>query len=192
MKNTTIGFILLLSFCHLNLLAETVYIDDASAIIWSRTGPSTSHKVKYKLPPGIKLDILQKDDASGFSQVKDGRGRVSWIESSYLTTRVSTKELLSEANQKIAQLEKRYTDKVSSLEKRLNELEPLQEINKEVQAKLVKLELDNEMLKEENQMHESGFNRDAFFAGAAVILGGIFIGWLVGRTSFNKRKDGWS
>lgn len=190
-KNISIKLSLLFCLFSTVSLAETLYINDNNPLVWSRTGPSAQHKVKHKFPPGAKFQVLSKDDASGFVQVKDERGRISWIQTEYLSTNIPARELLENARQKNVELEQSYQKKIATLEKKLKELTPLEEVNRELQEKHSKLNLDFEVLQEKKQLYEGGFRQDFFFSGAAVVLGGMFLGWLLAKSGGKKNRDGW-
>ncbi len=171
--------------------AETAYIDDKTKI-WSRTGPSNAFKVKYKLAPGTKFDILQKDEASGFVQIRDESGRVSWLNPQYLSKTPTAGLLLSGAQSKIQKLQEEHALKVQSLERQLNELQPLQGTNQNLQGDLAKLNATYEQLSQENQIHRGRFKREVFFSGAVVFVAGMLLGWILSKLGGRKRNDSWS
>jgi SH3 domain protein len=172
-------------------VAKTVYVDDQKAMVWTRTGPSSGHKVKNKYAPGERFDLLQVDEASKYSQIRDSKGRVSWMPSEYLTARVPAKESLAIAERTIERLRKSHAEKVSELEKRLTELSPLEGINQELQTKVAKLDLELEQSREKSQMYRQGFYSDVLFSGAIVIVFGMIIGWLLTKIKSGKRASRW-
>lgn len=173
-----------------SVTAETLYLSDKIKV-WSRTGPSNEYRVKYQFTPGSKFEVLQKNEQTGFIEVKDQQGRNSWFSSKFLTSKVTHNIKLAEARQRIKSLSEAHDKKVEQLEKRLKELAPLEANNRELQAKFAKLEVELEQTRQKSEMYASGFNSEAYLSGAIVVLGGMFIGWLLSRIGGNKKRSGW-
>lgn len=99
--------------CHINhsnilllglasLLASTVqaaYISDELRVPL-RSGPSAEYRIIHKgLPSGTQLDILNTDQASGFSEVMTSDNRQGWLRTQYLVEQPIAKiRLLSTAD----------------------------------------------------------------------------------------------
>jgi SH3 domain protein len=195
MKNAAMKTKLLLSL-FLTLLtfsgfAETVYIDDQIKV-WSRTGPTNGYKLSSELLPGAKLDVLQKNDETGFVEVKDVRGRTGWVEGKFLTSSPTAHQKLAVALKQVASLKKSHSSKLTILEKRVQDLAPLEAFNLELQSKLATQESELEMLRQRSQMYEGGFYSEVLFAGSLVVLGGMLLGWLLTKLGGGKRNSGWN
>jgi SH3 domain protein len=181
---------LLLTFLTFNGVAETVYIDDQIKV-WSRTGPTNGYRLSTELAPGAKLEVLQKNDESGFVEVKDIRGRTGWVESKFLTSSPTAHQKLDSALKLIESLKKSHSTKVTTLEKRVQDLAPLEAFNLELQNKLATQQSELEMLRQKSQMYEGGFYSEVLFAGSLVVLGGMLIGWLLTKIGGRRRNSGW-
>ena len=171
--------------------AEIAYVDDQIKI-WTHTGPSNQYKVKHKLSPGTRFEILQRDETTGFVEIKDELDRVSWMDSKFLTRQRTANLLLVDARAEIKKIKQTYTEKVQSLEKQLRELKPMESKNEELQQSLAQLESELEQASQKAQLYEKGFDRDAYFTGAVIVLTGMFLGWLLSRLGGRKRNTGWS
>ncbi len=187
---TTITFLTLLVSAT-EAFSKIVYVDDNKAMVWTRTGPSSGHKVRNKYAPGARFELLQVDQAAKYTQVKDSAGRVSWIPSEFLTSNMPAKESLAIARKTIDELKKKHAQKESNLEKRLVALTPLEKINQDLQTKLAKLNLELEQAREKSQMYKSGFYSDIFFSGAIVILFGMLLGWIFTKIKAGNRASRW-
>ncbi|WP_196139531.1 TIGR04211 family SH3 domain-containing protein [Aliikangiella sp. G2MR2-5] len=173
------------------VLAETVYIDD-KILIWTRTGPSNAYKVRYRLEPGAKLEVVQRDAETGFVEVKDEQGRNSWVDPKLLTSQPTAHQKLKEANAEIVRLKSSYEEKVRVLQAEINQMTPLKSVNSNLQQELAKAQTEAEQSRQKAQLYESGFDRDTFFAGAAVMLGGMFLGWLFSKFGGKRKNTGWN
>ena len=171
--------------------AEQAFIKDDISV-WSRTGPSNAYKVKYKLYPGTQFEIIQRNEETGFVEVRESNQRVSWIDPQFVTMTPTAHVALVSARSEISRLNQTHEQKLDGLQKRINELEPLESINQELQSKLAVVETDLEQARQKAQLYESGFKKDAYFTGAAIILSGMFIGWILSRLGGTKRNSGWN
>lgn len=186
--------ILLVSLSFITLVssiafAESAYVYDKQKV-WTRKGPSKDFGVKIKVLPGTRVDILSVNTETGFTQVKDVKGREFWIQTAYLsktpTANLQLESALQE-NQKIRQDSKRQIDE---LKKRVTSLESLESINQNLQGQLSKLKVSMEQLEQSNIALTSRFNREVFFAGGLTVIGGLLVGLILGSRG-RKQKDGW-
>ncbi|MDH5432657.1 MAG: TIGR04211 family SH3 domain-containing protein [Gammaproteobacteria bacterium] len=180
------------AFLSSGLFAQTVYIDDQQQLVWTRSGPGEEFRLIYKLAPGTRLEVLESNDEAGYFRVKNEQDKIFWIEQKYVTREPTNNYRLADAERKIKTLTAQYEEKVSNLEKQLEELAPLKGGNQELLAKLTRQEVELNQAVEKAQIYESGFQSDAFRNGGLVALGGIFLGWLFGRVGGKKRNSGWN
>ncbi|AOM42259.1 TIGR04211 family SH3 domain-containing protein [Xenorhabdus hominickii] len=106
-------FILLLGFTlPLSVHAEEKrYVsDELSAYI--RSGPSNQHRIIGSLNSGEEVSLLSQKSENGFLQVRDSKGRTSWMLSSELSTIPSLRERIPAMEQKI----KTLTDELTNID----------------------------------------------------------------------------
>lgn len=173
------------------MAAESAYIKD-DIFVWSRTGPSNAYKVKYKLYPGTQFEIIQTNEETGFVEIRESNQRTSWLDSQFMTSQPTAHVSLVSARSEIDRLKQSHKQQLDALQKRINKLEPLESINQELQGKMAVIETDLEQARQKAQLYENGFKKDAYFTGAAIILSGMFIGWLLSRLGGRKRGSGWN
>lgn len=183
--------ILILNAVWCSAMAETLYVDDAQKFVWTRTGPSTEYRVGERVVNG-KLQVLRRNQETGFVQVRDEKAGEYWIKASYLTQQPSALHQLVAAEARIEQLEKQSQAKIEALEKQLSYLQPLEAINQELQNKLAVQKTELEQAMQNAQMYQDGFESEATVTGAIIIVFGMLLGWLLTRLGSNKRKDGWN
>jgi SH3 domain protein len=88
----------------LTVLAETLYIDDQLTVPLRR-GPSNAHKIIHAgLPSGTALEIVAKDDGSGFTQVRTSNGTEGWVPTQYLTPEPAARDRVVQLNKRIETL----------------------------------------------------------------------------------------
>lgn len=84
--------------------ADTVYISDALTVPL-RSGPSNAYRILHRgLPSGTQMHVLNRDEESGFTQIRTSRGTEGWIPTQYLVDQPIARERLLIANREIESL----------------------------------------------------------------------------------------
>jgi SH3 domain protein len=189
-------------------LADTIYVKSSEEAPL-RSGPSTRNKIVAKLPPGAAVEILKKDE---WTRVRfnepEGKVKEGWVESRYLVEELA-RELENEnsalkeqfaASEKekseLSQKEKLLTDKLTKLETEYESLKSgsanyiqIRDEYDTTKTALTSAEEEVKRLVEENQNLRFSQNVKWFAAGATVLLGGWFIGWIMGRHQKKRRRS---
>lgn len=77
--------------------ASTAYISDELTVPL-RSGPTSGHRIVHRgLPSGTQMEVLEVDEAAGFSRIKTTRGTEGWIRSQYLVSEPIAKQKLAAA-----------------------------------------------------------------------------------------------
>lgn len=83
------------------VLAETQYITDELAVPLRR-GPGGNYKIiNAGLPSGTSLEIVAKDDGSGFTQVRTPNGTEGYVPTQYLTSEPIARDRLAAAQKRL-------------------------------------------------------------------------------------------
>jgi len=70
-----------------------------------RSGPSNANRILHRgLPSGTKLEILSRDDDSGFAQIRTDGGTEGWLRAQYLVNEPIARDRLVVANRRIGDL----------------------------------------------------------------------------------------
>ena len=104
-----------LSICLLVFLpaiagAQSAWVSDQFEVML-RTGPSTANAIERMLPSGAQLEVLERDDASGYSRVRTRAGTEGWVLTRYLMSEPSAREQLATLSSQLSNA----TDRGSSL-----------------------------------------------------------------------------
>ena len=120
--------------------AETVYISDELTVPL-RSGPSNQHRILHQgLPSGTQLEVLGRDEASGFAQIRTRRGTEGWIRQQYLVGEPIAKHKLVVANREIERLKTRLTRHEQTLSSLGQEKSSAEQSNSALQNQVAKLE----------------------------------------------------
>ena len=73
--------------------AEPAWVSDQFEITL-RSGPSTSNAIQLMLDSGTRLEVLERDDESGYTRVVTQGGTEGWVLTRYLMNEASAREQL--------------------------------------------------------------------------------------------------
>jgi len=210
-------FVLILAISS-SAFAETQYVSDKLRITL-RTGQGTEFQIIRALESGSKLEILEQSESGYTQvRTEDGTegwvrsqylieepiaqhklDRVAALLEKYKTEVTSLKaerKILRKERNELSKTRSTLSEKSSSLESELARLSKvaakpilLDKENRNLQQENVKIEKDLQMLYQENQVLKDQDNREWFIAGAAVLLGGIFLGLLIPKIRFSKKSS---
>ena len=83
---------------------QTAYISD-NLTVPLRSGPSNANRILHRgLPSGTQLEILARDEDSGFVQIRTTRGTEGWLPEQYLLDEPIARDRLVVANRRISEL----------------------------------------------------------------------------------------
>jgi SH3 domain protein len=89
--------------------AQTRYVSDRT-VVELRRGPSTEYLILRNLEAGERVEVLEQDEAAGYSRVRVGdQGTEGWILTRYLTSEPIARERLVVAERTLAAARERVT-----------------------------------------------------------------------------------
>lgn len=73
--------------------------------VTERTGTSTQHKILRMLHTGVQVDLLESDNATGYSRIRSPDGTEGWVLTRYLSDTPAPQAQLDDAKKKLVNLE---------------------------------------------------------------------------------------
>lgn len=73
--------------------AQPAWVSDQFEVL-IRTGPSTENAIQMMLNSGTRLEVLERDEATGYSRVRTPGGTEGWVLTRYLMSEPSAREQL--------------------------------------------------------------------------------------------------
>ncbi|MGI9291396.1 MAG: TIGR04211 family SH3 domain-containing protein [Gammaproteobacteria bacterium] len=122
------------------VFAEDRWVTDEFEIMM-RSGASNKQRIIKQLKSGTKLELLQANDESGFSEVRLPSGDQGWVLTRYLRTTPTAKKRLPD-------LEGRLENSASQNRELRKEIDELKNEKQELQAELADLQGSNRSLQE--------------------------------------------
>ena len=127
--------------------ASAAYISDQLTVP-VRSGPSGGHRIVHRgLPSGTRLEVLEIDEAAGFSRIRTQRGTQGWIRSQYLVTEPTARLRLITAEQALRQTESALADERQTVKDLTRTSERLQNANQLAADTLKELTKELEQIK---------------------------------------------
>lgn len=80
--------------------AQQVWVSDQFEVML-RTGPSTGNAIERMLPSGAALEVLERDEETGYSRVRTAAGTEGWVLSRYLMNEPSAREQLESLTRRL-------------------------------------------------------------------------------------------
>lgn len=134
--STVISSFLLISIFATGALAESMYVDD-TLLVPLRSGEGTSFRIVHKgLRSGTKLEILERNKASGYAKVATPGGIEGYLPSRYLTAAPIAKIRLAEAIKTVSLLKKENAQLKQNLAKISQEHKTLNKAHKKTSSEL--------------------------------------------------------
>lgn len=152
---------------------------------YTHSGPGSKYKILGVVNAGEKISVL--DRSSGFTQIRDTKGRKVWINSKYVSNQVGLKEQLEKLKIQYSKLDEKlnsFEDKANknklNLEKDLNsninQVEKLKETNTLLNKQLKEVQEKNDSLNdlldnEKNELLMKWFSYGGIVAGLGLFVG---------------------
>jgi len=87
-----IGLLILLPASQ--VAAQSMWVSDEFEVML-RTGPSTNNAIERMLPSGTALEVLERDDETGYTRIRTAAGTEGWVLTRYLMNEPSAREQLA-------------------------------------------------------------------------------------------------
>lgn len=183
-------------------VAADKYVTD-NISVYLRRGPGIKYAFIGTLKSGDKVTVLQTSEDGSFTQVRDEKNRVAWINSDILTDTPSLKGQYPELKQRLSTLQEQvnefdkekqlliddYTNQLNTSNQQIttlkNQNEQLQ--NQIDQQKNQLANLNDQINHSEQNIKEKWFTLGGIVAGAGLIIG-LILPYIMPR---RRRKDRW-
>ncbi|MDY6942087.1 MAG: TIGR04211 family SH3 domain-containing protein [Pseudomonadota bacterium] len=213
-----IVLIIVLFLLPSNAWAATRYVSDQLEITL-RSGASNQHRILKMLDSGMALQVLEQND-TGWSKVRTPRGDEGWVLSRYLMNGPSARSRLERAEREVQQLQttnetlttelnalkqelsstrehlKQTTGRSEELAEKLDTASEglkMAQTNQTLRQDIARLRMNIQTLEQQTERLADRSRRDWFLAGAAVLIAGLFLGLVLPRLNFRRKKrwDTW-
>ena len=163
------------------------YVSDDIGVVL-RSGPTNRYRVTGKIAAGTPITILQSDTANDSSEVRVANGDTGWIQTDYITDQPTVRAKYQQLLQENIQLKQQVDELAQDIADKGNIIQ----LNNNLQQHVSELQNEADTLRQQNALQKDRFHKDVFYAGALVLLFGMFLSWVLSRFSRKKRQSsGW-
>ncbi|MBL8251546.1 MAG: TIGR04211 family SH3 domain-containing protein [Candidatus Competibacter sp.] len=186
--------------------AETRYATDALPVPIQK-GPSMEFRIAKMVPGGTPLEVLESD-GKGYSRVRTPEGVVGWILSRYLMDQPIPRERVTQLEARIAGFEdetrtlredakalgatrdnlNRCSADLAAVRKSASQTLAIEQQNRELQQVAAAAREEQRRFALENESLRNQTARNWFLAGGVAALGGLLMGLILPRLSWQRRR----
>lgn len=165
---------------------ERGFISD-DLFVYMHAGAGTNYRIVGSINAGNEIR-LTGEQANGYTQITDEKGRTGWVEEKFVSTNPSLRSVIAQLNSELAsytETEQRLNDEISSKQGQIITLEEQHSALKSDYDALTK-QHDELALQVSNQDLE--LKKQYFFYGAMVLGVGLLLGIILPHLAAKKRK----
>ncbi len=186
--------------------AETRYATDAIPVPIQK-GPSLEFRIARLVPGGTPLEVLEPND-KGYTKVKSPEGTVGWILTRYLMDQPIPRERVGQLEERVVVLENenrglrdeskalgatrdtlnRCSQDLTAVRRSASQTLEIEQENRKMQQAVATAHEQRRQFEVENQSLRNQSTRHWFLAGAGVAFGGLFLGLVIPRLSWQRRR----
>ncbi|KGK10330.1 arylsulfatase [Vibrio navarrensis] len=196
--------VLLTVFAVPSLFAQDRYIAD-ELFTYMHSGPNNTFRIIGSVDAGSKVQLLQSNSETGYSEVVDERGRKGWVQTKFITRQESMairlprleKELKDVKAQLANARQSADTEKaglVDSLENRNQQISELEMKYGEISEQLTAVQTENRQLRAKLDTQKDDLLLKYFMYGSGVAGGGLLFGLILPHLIPRRKKSpsGWA
>ena len=183
---------LLLTFIFVTSLANaaTHYVSD-NLHTFIHSGASTKYKILGSVTVGEKIKVIKRNKNTGFTLIKDSKGRRGWINSKFISTRPGLKERLPKLEVKLTKLNEKLNTAEENEESHSIEVLKLQNHNAILNKQLEQIQVQNRKLNAKLDTQEDDLLMRWFTYGGMVGGAGLLLGLIIPILIPNRRNKRW-
>nr|WP_226972261.1 TIGR04211 family SH3 domain-containing protein [Vibrio navarrensis] len=187
-----------------SLFAQDRYIAD-ELFTYMHSGPNNTFRIIGSIDAGSKVQLLQSNSETGYSEVVDERGRKGWVQTKFITRQESMairlprleKELKDVKAQLANARQSADTEKaglVDSLENRNQQISELEMKYGEISEQLTAVQTENRQLRAKLDTQKDDLLLKYFMYGGGVAGGGLLFGLILPHLIPRRKKSpsGWT
>lgn len=196
--------VLLTVFAVPSLFAQDRYIAD-ELFTYMHSGPNNTFRIIGSINAGSKIQLVQSNSETGYSEVVDERGRKGWVQTKFITRQESMairlprleKELKNVKAQLANARQSADTEKaglVDSLENRNQQISELEMKYGEISEQLTAVQTENRQLRAKLDTQKDDLLLKYFMYGGGVAGGGLLFGLILPHLIPRRKKSpsGWA
>lgn len=184
--------------------SQNNYISD-ELFTYMHSGPGTKYRIIGSVDAGTKITLLGSNPSTGYSQIKDDKGRNGWVESKHVTKKSGLKVRFPALETELKQLKASLSDAqnnsqkknqglIKSLALRTTQVENLELHTNELNQKLIDAQSEIRELTARIDTQKDDLLMRYFTYGGIVAGIGLLFGLVLPHVVPRRRKNqnGWA
>ena len=200
MRKQTLILLALISLAS-SASSATRYVSD-NLHTFIHSGAGTKYKIVGSVNSGEHITVMKTNKSSGFTLIKDSKGRSGWINSKYISKQLGLKERLPKLEAKLAKLnaqlsnsaDKANKDKANleeSVASQGNQVLELQNTNSSLNKELQQVQEENRNLNAILDTQKNDLLMRWFTYGGMVGGIGLLLGLIIPMLMPSRNKKRW-
>ncbi|MDC0610660.1 TIGR04211 family SH3 domain-containing protein [Vibrio sp.] len=179
--------------------AQDRYIAD-KLFTYMHSGPSNEYRIIGSVDAGEKVQLVDVNKQTGFSEVVDTNGRRGWVKTEFITRTVSMAERMPKLEAELADVKEKLANAqsnadnekqslVESLDVRNKQVSELEKNYSDISSKLAASQSEIRELRAKLDTQKEDLLMKYFIYGGGVVLGGILFGLILPHIIPKRRKS---
>ena len=185
-RKTTLLLLLIMSLSS-SVSALTRYVSD-DLFTYVHSGPGTKYKIIGSVDAGEKIKVLETNENTGFTQIKDLKGRTGWINSKYASEQPGLKERFEKLEIRFAQLDTQLRAAQDDIKSHNIQVRELENTNSQLKKELEQVQTLNSNLNEQMDTERIDLLLRWFTYGGIVGGIGLLLGLILPSLVSDRRK----
>ena len=167
------------------------YISD-DLFVYMLAGSGKNYRILGTVQAGTEIQ-LTGEEANGYSEIIDPKGKTTWVETQFISTNPSLRNVIAELNSKLAQHTESQLINETALSEAKDTILVLTSKNNELSQNIDQINKELTLVKSKLKDQDQEILTQWFFNGAMVLGVGLLLGVLLPGLLGRKRKSGsWS
>lgn len=179
--------------------AQDRYIAD-KLFTYMHSGPSNQYRIIGSVDAGEKVQLIDVNKETGFSQVIDSNGRKGWVQSKFITRSESIAVRMPKLEKELAAVKLKLANAesnadsekaglVESLDTRNKQISELERNYSDISNKLTAAQTEIRELRAKLDTQKEDLLMKYFMYGGGVVLAGILFGLILPHIIPKRRKS---
>ena len=191
MTRQTTLLLLLTIFLSSSASALTRYVSD-DLFTYVHSGPGTKYKIVGSVDAGEKIKVLDTNGNTGFTHIKDLKGRTGWINSKYVSNQPGLQERFEKLEIRFAKLDTQLREAQDNLKSYDGQIRVLENTNAKLNKELQQVQILNSELSEQLDTERIDLLLRWFTYGGIVGGVGLLLGLILpSLVSDRKKRSRW-
>ncbi len=156
--------------------------------IYMHAGAGNNYRILGTINAGTEVQLTGKSQ-NDYSQIIDNKGKQTWVESKYVSTKPGLRNVIAELNTKMASTSETTSLLEQELSNNNEQVTSLRNQNTKLQNDLAALNIELIATKAKLKDQDTNIKKEYFYNGAIVLGFGLILGLILPRLGSRKKTS---